>query len=119
MRLDAKRDRELARRKGLALRTVLAVIWLGICIVGTYYLVQYLFENEWLTMGFFRGRLFIPHEISDTAIIIGLVVVIVVIINFFVLLLYGLFSPTGRRRPGQPSMYSADPDPDDHKYNYR
>lgn len=119
MRLDAKRDRELAKRRGFALRTVLAVIWLGICFVGAYYLVEYLFASELLTFGFFRGQLRIPFEISDTAIVIGLMVVIVVAINFIVLVIYGLFSPAGRRRPGTPSMYSADPDLDDHKFDYR
>lgn len=119
MRLDAKRQREAARRQGLALRTVLAVIWLGLCFVAAYYLTTFLFENELLTFRFFRVQLRIPFEISDTAIMIGLMVVIVVIINFFVLVIYGLFSSTGRRRPGTPSMYSAEPDPDDRTYDYR
>ena len=119
MRLDAKRDRELARRKGLALRTILAIIWLAICIGVAFWLVSYLFDNELLEMGFFRRRLLIPYDISDTIIVIGLVVVLVVAVNFVVLVIYGLLSPTGRRRPGTPSMYSADPDPDDHKFDYR
>jgi len=119
MRLDAKRDRELAKRRGLALRTVLAVIWLALCIAAAYYVVSYLFQNDVLTFGFFRRRLLVPFSISDQAIVIGLMVVIVVAINFIVLVAYGLLSPAGRRRPGTPSMYSQDPDPDDHKYDYR
>jgi hypothetical protein len=119
MRLDAKRERELARRKGLALRTVLAVIWLGLCFVGAYFLLDYLFENEILRMSFFRGTLRIPFEISDGWVIFGSMVVIVVAINFLVLLVVGFFLPAGRRRPGTPSMYSDDPDLDDHKYDYR
>lgn len=119
MRLDAKRERELSKRKGLALRTVLAAIWLGICFVAAFYLVSYLFEQEVLTWGFFRGQLRIPYTVSDLAILIGAMVILVVAINFIVLVIYGLFSSTGRRRPGTPSMYSADPDPDDHKFDYR
>ena len=119
MRLDAKREKELARRKGLALRTILAIIWLALCIALAFWFVSYLFDNELLNMSFFRNRLLIPFSISDTFIVIGLVVVLVVAINFVVLVIYGLFSPTGRRRPGTPSMYSADPEPDDHKYDYR
>ena len=119
MRLDAKRDRELAKRKGLALRTILAVIWLGLCFFVAYVVVSYLFDNDMLTFAFFRGPLYIPFSISDELIIIGVTVVIVVAINFLVLVTYGLLSPTGRRRPGTPSMYSEDPDPDDHKYDYR
>jgi len=119
MRLDAKRERELARRRGFTLRTILAVLWLGLCFVGAYYLVGYLFENEILRFGFFRGQLRIPYEVSDTAIVIGVMVLIVVAINFLVLVVYGLFSSTGRRRPGTPSLYSSDPDPEDHKFDYR
>ena len=119
MRLDAKRERELARRKGLTLRTILAVIWLGLCFVAAYYLVNYLFEAGVLTLRFFRIQLRIPYTVSDMAIQIGVLVIVVVAINFIVLVLYGLFSSTGRRRPGTPSMYSAEPDPDDQKYNYR
>jgi hypothetical protein len=119
MRLDAKRERELARRKGLALRTILAVIWLGLCFVAAYYLVNYLFEIEVFTWGLFRLQLRIPYSVSDLAIQIGAMVVVVVAINFVVLVIFGLFSATGRRRPGTPSLYSAEPDPDDRKYDYR
>lgn len=118
MRLDAKRERELARRKGLALRTILAIVWLAICCVLAFLFMNWLFENDVLTMGFFRGQLRIPYSIEDTWIVLGLVVVLVVAINFLVLVIYGLFSSIGRRRPGTPSMYSSDPDPDDHKYDY-
>ena len=119
MRLDAKREQELARRKGLALRTILAVVWLAICFVLALLFMNWLFDNDVLDMGFFRNQLLIPYTIDDTWIVLGLVVVLVVAINFVVLVVYGLFSPIGRRRPGTPSMYSADPDPDDHKYDYR
>ena len=119
MRLDAQRERELAKRKGLAMRTILAVIWLAICFGLAYLLMQYLFDNELLTYKFFYNRLFIPRTVSETAILIGSMLVIVVVVNFFVLIGYGLISPSGRRRPGTPSLYSEDPDPDEQKYNYR
>jgi hypothetical protein len=118
MRLDAKRERELARRKGLALRTILAFIWLGICFAAAYFLVNYLFQQGVFTWRFFRVQLRIPFDVSDLAIQIGVTVVLVVAINFVVLVIYGLFSSTGRRRPGTPSMYSAEPDPDDRKFDY-
>ena len=119
MRLDAKREREVARRKGLTVRTILAMLWMALCILAAYYLANYLFENEILKMSFFRGPLRIPYSISDTVIVIGFMLVIVIAINFLFLVVYGLFSSAGRRRPGTPSMYSADPDPDDHKFDYR
>lgn len=119
MRLDAKRDRELARRKGLAKRTIVAAVWLAICFGLAFLIMNYLFDNDLLSYNFFYSRLFIPREVSETAILIGSMIVIVIVINFFVLLGFGLASPAGRRRPGTPSMYSSEPDPDDQKYNYR
>ncbi|UCG24764.1 MAG: hypothetical protein JSW55_01845 [Chloroflexota bacterium] len=119
MRLDAKRDRELARRRGLAKRTILAVIWLAICFALAFLIMSYLFDNDLLSYNFFYSRLFIPSEVSETALLIASMVVIVIIINFFVLLGYGLASPAGRRRPGTPSMHSGEPDPDDQNFDYR
>jgi Na+-driven multidrug efflux pump len=119
MRLDAKRERELARRKGLAWRTILAVIWLALCFGLAFLIMSYLFDNDLLSYNFFYSRLFIPHEVSETALLIASMIVVVVIINFIVLLGYGLFSPVGRRRPGTPSMHSSEPDLDDRKHDYR
>lgn len=119
MRLDAKRDRMLERRKGLALRTILSVTWLLLCFAGAYVLVTYLFDSEVITKHFIRVQLRIPYDVPDKAIVIALMIVLVVAINFVVLVVYSFFSAAGRRRPGTPSMYSADPDLDDHKYDYR
>lgn len=119
MRLDDKHDRELARRKGLAGRTILIVVWLIICFALAFLISRYLFDNEILSYGYFYTRLFVPFEVPETAILIALMLVIVIIINFFVLIGFALASPTGRRRPGTPSLHSSDPDPDDHKYDYR
>ena len=46
MRLDAQKERELEKRKGFALRTIISVIWLAICIGGAYFLIDWLFEND-------------------------------------------------------------------------
>jgi multisubunit Na+/H+ antiporter MnhB subunit len=118
MRLDAKHDRELARRKGLARRTILVVVWLAICFALAYLIANYLFDNEILSYSFFYNRLFIPPSVDQIFILIALMIVIVVIISFFVLIGYAIASPVGRRRPGTPSLHSADPDPDDHKFDY-
>lgn len=118
MRLDAKHDREMARRKGLALRTILAVVWLAICFGLAYLIVSFLFDNDLLSYRFFYTQLYVPLDVEETAILIGLTVVVVIIINFFVLVGYGIASPAGRRRPGTPSLHSSDPDPDDRKYDY-
>ncbi len=46
MRLDEAHEAELARRKGNSWKTILQLIWLGICAVGAYFLATRLFNTE-------------------------------------------------------------------------
>ncbi len=119
MRIERKRDAELAKRRGMALKTIIAVIWFGLCFVAAYYIVNWLFDSETLTLGFFYGRLHIPTSISEDFIRFGLMLVIVFLIQFFVLIGYAIASPTGRSRPGDPTLKSRDPDPNADRYDYR
>ena len=118
MRLDMQHERMLEKRKGFAWRTIVAVIWFTLCILAAYFFVDWLFDSETLTYNFFHSRLSIPWEWDDWIINAALILVAVVIMNIFLLLGYSMFSTTGRRRPGRPSLYSQDPDPDDNRYNY-
>jgi hypothetical protein len=116
MRLDTQREAEAEKRKGLMVRTVAGVIWLGINFTVAYLFVGWLFETGELTPGFFWNQLFIPRQINVGGLQILVAVVIVVIMNFFVLLGYGFSSSSGRTRPGTPSMESRNPDPLDKNY---
>lgn len=119
MRLERKRDAELAKRKGLAVKTIIALFWFGLCFAAAYYLVNWLLESETITYGFFYSRFSIPRTVDEEFIRFGLMFVIVVLIQFFVLIGYAFASPTGRLRPGDPSLTSREPDPDADRYDYR
>lgn len=119
MRLDAKREREIEKRKGFASRTLITGVWLAICFAFAYLAMNYLFNNTVITENFIRAQLRLPPWVPDWGILVGAMILIVVIVNFFVLIGYAFFSPSGRRRPGQASLYSSDPDRDDHRYDYR
>ena len=119
MRLDAQRDRKMAKRKGLAKRTIIALIWLGLCILFAYFLTNSLFENEYLNYRWFHSVLFVPWDWDDWVIFAGVVAFIVFVMNFILLIGYAFFSAVGRRRPGSASLYSSDPDPEDKRYDYR
>lgn len=119
MRLDAKRDRELEKRKGSAFRTIVAVVWLSLCFAFSYFLMKTLFDNGTITENLIRAQLRLPPWVPDWGIWLGAMIIIVVIINFMVLIGYAIVSPSGRRRPGKASLYSSDPDPDDRRYDYR
>jgi hypothetical protein len=117
MRLDAQRDRETAKRKGSAVKTILGFIWLSLCFTAAYYLISWLFETGEVNPSFFWNQLFIPRQINLAGLKMLISVVIVVIMNFFVLLGYGFSSRTGRIRPGTPSLKSRNPDPNDKSYH--
>ena len=119
MRLDAKREREIGKRRGFASRTIVAVLWLSLCFAFSYFLMKTLFENGTITENLIRAQLRLPPWVPEWAIWVGAMIIIVLIINFFLLIGYAIVSPSGRRRPGKASLYSSDPDPDDHRYDYR
>lgn len=116
MRLEAARDKELNKRKGLAWRTVVGFIWLASITVGAYYLTGWLFENQIISINFFYGNLYIPPTVEPQTIRLGLALVIVIAIQFFILIGYGMASPVGRSRPGKATAYTKDPDPLDNYY---
>jgi hypothetical protein len=118
MRLERKRDAELAKRKGLAIKTILALVWFGLCFAAAYYLVNWLFDSDILTIGAIYNRLRIPRTVSEEFIRFGLMVLIVFLMNFFILVGYAFASPLGRVRPGKPSLRSPDLDPNADRHDY-
>ena len=118
MRLERKRDAELAKRKGLAIKTIIALIWFGLCFTAAYFLVNWLFDSDILTIGAIYNRLRIPRTVSEEFIRFGLMVLIVFLMNFFILIGYAFASPLGRVRPGKPSLRSPEPDPNAERYDY-
>ena len=116
MRIEKKKEQELARRKGLTRRTVIQVIWLLISGVIGYFIVQALFGGGYLSMDFFRNDLAIPQAVPDIAIQGALVLLIVFVMQFFLILGYVVASPQGRARSGQPTAYSSNPDPLENEY---
>jgi hypothetical protein len=116
MRLDRQREEAAAKRKGMAVKTILGAIWLGLCFAAAYYFVGWLFETGELRPSFFWNQLFIPRWVTADWIHIIAAALIVVVMNFFVLLGFGFSSRTGRIRPGTPSLKSRNPDPLDKHY---
>jgi hypothetical protein len=119
MRIEMKRDRELAKRKGNARRTIIGIAWIALCFAVAYFLSEWLFEQEILDINFFYSRLLIPRTVDEIFVQIGFMAVIVILMQFLILIGYAFSSPIGRMRPGRANPYSRDPDIDDHRYDYR
>jgi ABC-type sugar transport system permease subunit len=116
MLLEKKQRRELERRKGLARRTILQVIWLAISALVAVLLLRMLFAQGTLTMNLVYNKLLLPSWVPQWAVYAGMVLVIVMVMQFFFIFGYMLVSPEGRTRPGDASAYSREPDPLDQEY---
>jgi hypothetical protein len=119
MRLEHKHEVEMASRKGLARRTILGVFWLALCFAGAYFLTEWLIENNVITYNAIYTRLFIPRAVDQIFLQIGLMIIIVAIAQILILIGYGLFSAVGRRRPGDASLYSQEPDSGEDIFRYK
>lgn len=114
MRLEKKKDEELAARKGMTGRTIIAFIWLVISAVVAYFLIDYLINENVLRLSTFY-QMGIPRAVPSWALMGLLMLVIVIIMQTFLLFGFMIASPEGRRRTGDPSLYSHTKEPfDDH-----
>lgn len=116
MRIEKKREQELAQREGLTKRTLIQVVWLLISGVIAYFIVQALFAGGYININFFYQELSVPPEVPEIAIRGGLVLLIVFVMQFFLIFGYVVASPQGRARSGQPSAYSKNRDPLENEY---
>jgi hypothetical protein len=113
MRLEKKKDEELARRAGLTKRTLVQLLFLTIVTVAAYFLTNALFAEELISRGRMLGVFPFLRRLPDWApqvlIIIGLVFVMQILFTFF----FFLFSPEAWRKIDQGSLYSQNKDPYD------
>jgi hypothetical protein len=117
MRLEKKKKEELNKRKGLTGRTIAMVIWLIISFALAYFLVEFMFNEGYLTDSLFYNELLVPEEVPSLGLKILAMFVIVVGMQLIFYLGFFLTSPEGRRRTGDPTLRSRNKDPfDDGRY---
>ena len=117
MRLEKKHEEELARRKGLTGKTIVQVIWLLFTGTLAYFFVTYLFNEGIITAGMFYNQLFIPRSVPEIGLKLIVVLGLVIVMQIIFSLGYIIASPEGRRRTGDPSMYSRNKDPFDDRFS--
>lgn len=117
MRLEKKRNEKLAKRKGLAGRTVITVFWLGISFVLAYFLTEYMFTAGYLSEKIFYSDLLIPTAVPPAGLKVIAMFALVMVMQIIFYLGFFMVSPEGRRRTGDPTSHSRNKDPfDDGKY---
>ena len=119
MRIEMKREAELAKRRGLANRTAVAVVTLILGFVIAYLLSALLFSKEIITVDFFYNELAIPETVNQAMLQIGFAFVIVIILQLIVVMAFGLTNPAARARPGTPTVEAKDLDYYDAHYNFQ
>jgi hypothetical protein len=116
MRLEKKREEEMARRKGLTGKTIIQVIWLLVTGVLAYFFTNYLFSEGILNVNTFYNQLYIPRSIPEVGVKLIIVFGLVIVMQIVFSIGYIIASPEGRRRTGEATMHSRNKDPfDDHR----
>jgi type VI protein secretion system component VasF len=110
MRLEQKKDEELAARKGMTGKTIITFIWLIISGVAAYFLITYLIDQDYLSLSIFY-QLGVPRAVPDWVFFALLILAVVLFMQFFLLFGFMLASPEGRRHTGDPSLHSHSKDP--------
>ena len=112
MRLEKKKDEEIAARKGMTGKTIVAFIWLAISAVAAYYLVNYIIDTGSLKYSTFYS-MGLPEQVPDWAIMAAMVFLVVAFMQAVLIFGYMIASPEGRRHTGDASLYSHSKDPYD------
>lgn len=106
MKLEKKKERELAERQGSAKTTIIFGSWLIISAVIGYFLFNYLDTSDTFTMRTLRGELKLPSSVPEWAVMIGAILVFVMVCQIALALGFFLASPDGRRKSGKGDLRS-------------
>lgn len=119
MRLERKKDEEIAQRQGMTKKTLIQIVWLVISGIVAYFLINFLLESEEINFSYntLYTQLFIPRAVPEWALLAGMIIVFVLVMQIFLVLGFVIASPEGRRKSGQPTLRSRNKDPfDDRGY---
>ncbi|MDX1615303.1 MAG: hypothetical protein R3300_13395 [Candidatus Promineifilaceae bacterium] len=119
MRLERKKEAELARRKGNAVRTIIMLLWLLFSGLVAWGITEWLQESGTLTIQRVRTYLFLSPEIDSLWIRLGMMLIIIMAMQLVLLFVFAMFSKSARRRPGDASLYSRQKEGNVDKYDYR
>lgn len=120
MRLEKKKEEEIARRQGMTGKTLIQVVWLVLSGVVAYFLLTYMLTSEEINFSYntIYGGLFIPTSVPRWVVLGGMILIFVLVMQMFLALGFAIASPEGRRKTGKPSLYSRNKDPFDNHYGH-
>lgn len=110
MRIDMKREAELAQRKGFADRTLLSLAGMGVTFVIALLLATMLFSLDIITPEFFYEELVVPTLVGESVLRLTTTFAFFVVLQFILLMGYAILSPSARAKTGQATARAIDPD---------
>ena len=115
MKLQKKRDAEIAQRQGSTKKTIIFGIWLIISILLGVGLVYYLDSSGAYTLRTLRTNLQLPRTFPDLA--VGAIAVFVIVVLSQIALSFGFLiaNPEGRRKAGKGDLRTRYNDYNDYK----
>ena len=113
MKIEKKRERELAERQGSTKTTLIYGTWLLVSLVAGYFFFSYLDSSGIFTMRALRGELRLPASVPEWAVMIGAVLVFAIAAQIALSFGFLLASPAGRRKAGKGDLSSRHRDLDD------
>ena len=115
MRLEKKQDEEIARRRGMTGTTVIQVVWFIISGVISYFLITFMLNSEEINFSYamIYNTTGLPRSVPEEAVLAILIFIFIFIFQILLWLGFAIASPEGRRKTGEPTLYSRNKDPFD------
>lgn len=117
MKLEKKKDAEIARRQGMTKQTIIQIVWFTISAIISYFLLTFLLNSDEISFsyGMIYGALGISRNtIPEGAILAILILIMVFFFQIFLWLGFMFASEEGRRQTGRASLHSQNYDPNDY-----
>lgn len=116
MRLEKKKEAEIARRQGSTKKTLLQGTWLILSFGIAYFLIGYLEDSDIISVSQLATQLQLPSSVPEGVVFGGLMCLSVIFLQFFVMIGFLVASPQGRQASGKPTAHSRNVDPYDNPY---
>jgi hypothetical protein len=110
MRIDLKHEAEAEKRQGMARKTLRQGLWLVVSFAAAYALSAWLFSSGKLPTEWITEETSLPEDLTVGLLRLVLAFVLVGIIQFIGLIAYAMTSPGARKRTGDPSAETDNPD---------
>jgi ABC-type uncharacterized transport system fused permease/ATPase subunit len=106
MKIQKKKEREMAERQGSTKTTLIFGSWLVLSMLIAYFFFSYLDSSGTLTMRTLRSQMQLPPSIPEWAVMVGAILVFTMASQIALSLGFFLANPSARRKVGKGDLRS-------------